>query len=103
MLHVALLDRLENSLDDGRSDPRSEAKATGMNAQIITATVNSLMKIVKALTWKKAESEWSNYGSRSHYTRTIWRRRQRLSSKPQSECRIASPGTLAAMTDTSRR
>ena len=68
MLHVALLDRLENSLDDGKSDARSEAKAAGMNAQIITATVNSLMKIVKALTWKKAESEWSNYGSRSHYT-----------------------------------
>lgn len=62
--HAATQRRLANTDDDMKSD----LKKSGFKKELIVANATGLRKLLGNLTWKQAESEWSTYTEREHYT-----------------------------------
>ena len=66
LLHVSLQARAENASSE--RDVKSELKASGMKKELLVAQIKSLRKLVDRLRLPKAETEWSGYSDRSHYS-----------------------------------
>ncbi len=66
LLHVSLQARAENASSE--RDVKSELKASGMKKEILVAQIKNLRKLVDRLRLRKAETEWSGYSDRAHYT-----------------------------------
>lgn len=65
-LHVSLQARAERASSD--RDVKSELKASGMKKEILVAQIRNLAKLVDRLRLRGAETEWSTYSGRAHYT-----------------------------------
>ena len=66
LLHVSLQARAENASSE--RDVKSELKASGMKKELLVAQIKNLRKLVDRLRLRKAETEWSSYSDRAHYT-----------------------------------
>jgi hypothetical protein len=66
LLHVSLQARAENASSE--RDVKSELKASGMKKELLVAQIKNLRKLVDRLRLRKAETEWSGYSDRAHYT-----------------------------------
>lgn len=66
--HVWIHARLEARLAGSDDDVKQTVRSAGFNKKLIEANVGKLTKLVEGLQWQQAESEWSSYSERGHYT-----------------------------------
>lgn len=66
LVHVSLQARAESA--SSSRDVKSELKASGMKKEILVAQIRNLRKLVDRLRLRKADTEWSSYSERGHYT-----------------------------------
>jgi hypothetical protein len=77
-LHVSLQARAENASSE--RDVKSELKASGMKKELLVAQIKNLRKLVDRLRLPKAETEWSSYSDRAHYSDADLRAKERFVS-----------------------
>lgn len=66
--HVWIHARLEARLASSDTDVKQTVRSAGFNKKLIEANVTKLTSLIEGLEWKQAESEWSSYSERAHYT-----------------------------------
>ena len=66
--HVYVHARLEQRLADSDEVAADKLKQSGFTTELITANVDKLHRLISGLRWKQANSEWSGYSDRQHYT-----------------------------------
>ncbi len=66
--HVYVQSRLEASHADSDDVATDRLKASGFTTEMVANNVDKLHALVSKLRWKQANSEWSNYSERGHYT-----------------------------------
>jgi hypothetical protein len=66
--HVWIHARLEAKLSSSDTDVKQTVRSAGFNKKLIEANVTKLAALIDGLEWKQAESEWSSYSERAHYT-----------------------------------
>ncbi len=66
--HVRLHARAEARYADADRDVRGEMRRAGFGPRIIAAQIANLARAVERTEWKLAESTWSTYSTRGHYT-----------------------------------
>ncbi len=67
---VFLQSKMQKSYADSSKHVKDDLKKSGFNAEMIKANVRRLQKITGKLTWKQAQSEWSDYATHNSYTET---------------------------------
>ena len=67
---VFLQAKMEKSYADSSKHVKEDLKKSGFNAEMIKTNVRRLQKIIGKLTWKQAQSEWSDYATHNSYTET---------------------------------
>ncbi|MEX0663391.1 MAG: methyltransferase [Acidimicrobiia bacterium] len=67
-VHVGLHAWAERRYAASSRDMRGELRAAGFNPKIVRAQVRRLRKLVRRLRWQPAESTWSEYTKRGHYS-----------------------------------
>jgi hypothetical protein len=67
-IHVALHARAQRRYADTDTDMKAALKKGGYRRSLLEANVKGLHRLVSRLEWKRAESTWSDYGERAHYT-----------------------------------
>jgi hypothetical protein len=67
-VHVWLHARLEARLAGSDTDIKETVRSAGFNKKLIEANVAKLTSLIDGLEWKQAESEWSSYSERAHYS-----------------------------------
>jgi hypothetical protein len=68
LVHVSLHARAQRRYASTDRDVRSELKTSGFKKELIVAQNRSLRKLVERLSLKGAQTEWSEYSERAHYT-----------------------------------
>lgn len=66
--HVYLQSRLESSQANSDEVATDKLKASGFTTQMVATNIDKLHRLVSSLRWKQANSEWSGYSDRQHYT-----------------------------------
>jgi hypothetical protein len=67
-VHVGLHAWAERRYARSERDVRSEMGRAGLGPAVVRAQVKRLRRVVQRLRWKPAETAWSGYGDRGHYT-----------------------------------
>jgi hypothetical protein len=65
--HVYLHERLERRRTETARDVKRQLRAAGFGKELIVANVRRLVKLVRRLEWKPAESAWSGYEPTTSY------------------------------------
>src|SRR5690606_15973396 len=60
-VHVALHARAQRRFGSGDDDVKKRLKDAGFDKRIIEANVSGLRSTIEGLTWKRSDSEWSDY------------------------------------------
>ena len=69
LVHVAVHARSERT--HAADDPREvagELRRAGFGPAVLAAQVRNLERTIRSLRWRRAESAWSGYGARPHYS-----------------------------------
>lgn len=66
--HVYLQAKMQKRYASTDKNIKSSLRAAGFNKELIKINVKRLSKIVRRLTWRHAESEWSGYANSHGYT-----------------------------------
>ena len=66
--HVYLQSRLEQRHADSDEVATDKLKQSGFSTDLIATNIDKLHRLISGLRWKQANSEWSGYGDRQHYT-----------------------------------
>ena len=68
MLHVSLHARADRKHANTDRDVKADLEKAGFKKEITVNQVKGLRRVVESLRWKQADSEWSGYSERGHYT-----------------------------------
>ncbi|MEE9416744.1 MAG: hypothetical protein V3V01_15775 [Acidimicrobiales bacterium] len=66
--HVYLQSRLEASYAGSSDVATDKLKRSGFTTELVQHNIEKLYSIISKLKWRQANSEWSNYSERGHYT-----------------------------------
>jgi hypothetical protein len=66
--HVWIHARLEERMARRSTEVKEAARRAGFSKRLIELNVAKLTSLVEGLEWRRADSEWSTYSERSHYT-----------------------------------
>ncbi len=78
LTHVVLHAMAQERFSSTDVEVKKEASAAGMNANILEATINKLVKIVEGLDLGDKKSTWSGYSDRGHYNETSLDEKERF-------------------------